>query len=120
MVDTKTTATDPVRVIVDWAGSTDVTFRFEDDTSTCEFSIDNVSAEKLISHLAWAVASTREFARWTEAGRDPWAFVGGRVKPPARNSIAEALALLDKFDTPRDAGRVKALIGDLRNILGGA
>jgi len=120
MVDTKTTATDPIRVVVDWAGDTAVTFRFEDDRSSHEFAVDNDSAEKLISHIAWAVAATREFAKWTAAGRDPWTFSGGRVKPTARNSVAEALALLAKFDTPRDAGRVQALIGDLRNILGGA
>lgn len=44
----------------------------------------------------------------------------GPVTPTDADRVSQALALLDEFDTPRGAGRVQALVGDLRNILGGA
>lgn len=42
------------------------------------------------------------------------------AEPTAAERIDQALDLLGRFDTPRDAGRVQALIGDLRSLLGGA
>lgn len=42
------------------------------------------------------------------------------VEPTDAERVGKALDLLAEFDTSRTNGRVRALVGDLRNILGGA
>jgi hypothetical protein len=52
------------------------------------------------------------------AARVRW--LNGEDDGVEHQAIAEALDLIDRFDTFGDSGRTRAFVGDLRRILGGA
>ncbi len=52
-----------------------------------------------------------------EPGTDPDAFEASDVINRLHHTLAEVRDMLDRFDTPADTGRVKAFVGDLRQIV---